>query len=68
MCDDFRDWYRRGGPGTLMRTYYLVSRLIFSSYAWLLTAVGEFFSKQAGIYLPYFDLFETMRAIFSHSK
>ena len=32
---------RRGGPGTLMRTYYMVSCQVFPSYAWLLTAVGE---------------------------
>ena len=36
---------RRGGPGTLMRTYCMARRVDFPSHAWLLTAVGELFSK-----------------------
>ena len=57
---------RRGGPGTRMLTYFQVSSHNFSSKACLSTAVGKVFSNQAGIYLPYFDIFETMLAMFSH--
>ena len=39
---------------------------VFLSYAWLLTAVGELFPKQAGIYTHYFDDFKTMHAIISN--
>ena len=53
---------RRGGPGTLMRTYYLVSSEVFSSHAWLFTAAGKLFSKQVGIYTRYLNHFKTMHA------